>query len=62
MDKEALTRYINIASFILWISMLEKVFMDDSANLKSACILLIVYALLNTAKDIWDSKEVKCND
>ncbi|NOW03215.1 hypothetical protein [Clostridium beijerinckii] len=58
MDKEALTRYINIASFILWISLLEKVFMDDSANLKFTCILLILYILINTAKDIWDSKAV----
>ncbi|NRT78134.1 hypothetical protein [Clostridium beijerinckii] len=62
MDEEALTRYINIASFILWISLLEKVFMDDSANLKFTCILLILYILINTAKDIWDSKSVKCND
>jgi hypothetical protein len=58
MNKKVLTKYINIMTFILWLSILEKVIMDNSANLKLTCILLIVCLMIDTLKDIWDCKEV----
>lgn len=56
MDKKVLTRYINIATFVLMLDALVKVIMDNGINLKVNCILLIVYVLIYTAKDIWESK------
>lgn len=59
MDKKVLTKYINIAIFILWLDALVKVITDNVANLKVTCVLLIVCFILDTAKDIWDSRDVK---
>jgi hypothetical protein len=61
MDKKVLNRYINIATFVLWLSILEKVLMDNSANLKVTCVLLLICLMIDTLKDIWESKEVKDN-
>jgi len=56
MDKKVLTKYIDIAIFVLMVSVLVKVITDNVGDLKVNCILLIVYILIDIAKDIWESK------
>ncbi|WP_297422126.1 hypothetical protein [Clostridium sp.] len=59
MDKAVLRKYINIISFALWLGALVDIIYNNVSNLKATCILLLVYILLDTAQDIWESKDVK---
>lgn len=56
MDKKVLIKYINYLTFLLMLDVLIKVVTDNAGNLKVNCILLIVYVLIDIAKDIWDCK------
>lgn len=57
MDKVTLTKYINIATFILMLSALVKVItITDISKLRVTCILCIFIILVDLLKDIWESK------
>lgn len=60
MNKVKLTRYINIATFILMLNALVKVItITDISKLKVSCILCIFIILIDLLRDIWDSRGVK---
>lgn len=56
MNKLEVRKYIDKICFILWLATLLKVITDNIVNLKATCILLLVYILLITARDIWSNK------
>ncbi|WP_160684732.1 hypothetical protein [Clostridium sp. C2-6-12] len=57
MDKKALAKHINIATFILMLGVLVKVVaITDIGELRLSCILCIFMILIGLLNDIWDSK------
>lgn len=60
MNKAAITKYINSATFILMLSALVKVIsITDISKLRVTCVLCIFIILMDLLRDIWDSKGVK---
>lgn len=57
MNKVKLTKYINIATFVLMLSALVKVItITDINKLRESCILCMFIILIDLLRDIWDSK------
>lgn len=60
MNKITLTRYINVAIFaILLGALINAIKTTDISDLKTSCVLLIVYVLIDLFGDIKDSKGEK---